>query len=845
MPYNRIISPAGTVLRYGDNAAENHSLDVKLIPGTNWAAVEDRYGLAVIDINKQTIIDRWEYATDTRYRGVLSTYSGVEVYKDTNGTVKILWSAANAANKQSYVMELSWDGKKLSPGRSLALKPEGASPLALPNELLTDRQTGINYLYVVLNGNNQLLKIDWDKQTIIWKKPTGVAPYGITMANHNVYVSNWGGPIPTDTTGKETAGVPYGNAYINSKTGGVNRGTVSVFNSETGALVKEIETGLHPSDLAASPDKKYVYVANGNSDNVSVIDVASNTVTATLDARLTPGDKGFIGDTPNALALSDDGKTLYVANGIDNAVAVIDINSKKTKGFIPTEAYPGGLAIKDHTLLVTNLEGEGARVNVKDMKRRPGDISATTTADAFNSHHQLATISFIPLPGDAQLATYTNGVNQLNLVYRTQLARLLPRKDKTPVPVPERIGEPSVFEHVIYIIKENRTYDQVLGDMKEGNGRADLCIFGNEVTPNEHQLARDFLLMDNYYASGKSSAEGHQWTDAAMPSDYVEKNVRAWFRSYPHVQTDAMVYNKNGFIWNNAADHGKSVRIYGEACLPHFKKGTTWSQIYADYLAGKPFEFNNTTTISRVRPLLSPVYPGFDTHEINDQVRASAFLKEFNGYEKQPGDQLPQLMIMALPSDHTGGTRVGLPTPRAMVADNDLALGRIVEAVSKSKFWKNTVIFVTEDDSQAGWDHVSAYRTTGFVISAYSRLKQTVHTNYNQTCVVRTIEQILGIPPMNAVDATALPMFKCFTARPDMAFAYQHLANRIPLNEMNPKLSALKGKELYYARLSLRPEFDHIDGGNDDLLNKIIWNSVKKNRPYPQKLAGTDVDDDD
>jgi YVTN family beta-propeller protein len=845
MPYNRIISPAGTVLRYGDNSTENHSLDIKLLPGTDFAAVEDRYGVAVIDVVKQTIIDRWEYASDTKYRGVLSTYSGIEVYKAADGAFKILWSTANASTKQSYVLELNWDGQKLRAGRSFTIKPEGAAPLALPNELLIDQQAGTNYLYVVLNGNNQLLKLDWDKQTLIWKKPTGVAPYGITMANNNVYVSNWGGPQPTETAGREIAGVPYGQAYTDPKTGAVNQGTVSVFDAASGNLVKEITTGLHPNDLITSPDKKYVYVSNGNSDNVSVINTAINSVTATLDARLTPGDKGFIGDTPNALALSADGATLYVANGLDNAVAVIDIKNNKTKGFIPTEAYPGGLTIKDHTLLVTNLEGEGARVNVKDIKKRPSDVPVSATGNAFNSHRQLATISFIPLPDDAQLATYTDNVNQLNLIYRTQLARLLPRKNIAPVPVPERIGEPSVFEHVIYIIKENRTYDQVLGDMKEGDGRADLCIFGNEITPNEHQIARDFVLLDNYYASGKSSAEGHQWTDAAMPTDYVEKNVRAWFRSYPHVQTDAMVYNKKGFIWNNAADHGKSVRIYGEASTPHFKKGMTWAQIYADYIAGKPFVFTNTTTIGPVRPLLAPDYPGFDSQEINDQLRATAFLKEFKQFEDQPGDKLPQLMIIALPADHTGGTRPTVPTPRAMVADNDLALGRIVEAVSKSRFWKNTVIFVTEDDSQGGWDHVSAYRTTGFVISPYSRLKQTVHTNYNQTCIVRTIEQILGIPPMNAIDATALPMFKCFANRADMGFAYKHLPNRIPLDEMNQKLSALKGKDLYYARQSLRPEFDHIDGGSDDLMNKIIWNSLKKSKPYPQKLAGADIDDDD
>ncbi|MGZ3758173.1 MAG: alkaline phosphatase family protein, partial [Mucilaginibacter sp.] len=344
--------------------------------------------------------------------------------------------------------------------------------------------------------------------------------------------------------------------------------------------------------------------------------------------------------------------------------------------------------------------------------------------------------------------------------------------------------------------------------------------------------------------SGKSSAEGHQWTDAAMVTDYVEKSVRAWFRSYPHVQYDAMVYDKQGFIWNNAADHGKNVRIYGEACVPQFKKGTTWNQIYDDYKAGKPFVFKNTTTISRVRPLLSANYPGFDTHEINDQVRASAFIDELKDYEKQDGDKLPELMVMALPSDHTGGTKYGLPTPRAQVADNDLALGRIVEALSKSRFWKNTVIFVTEDDSQAGWDHVSAYRTTGFVISPYSRLQQTIHTNYNQTCMVRTIEQILGIPPMNSIDATALPMFTCFTNRP-VEFSYKAVPNQVPLDEMNPKLSMLKGKALYYAKQSAKPEFNHIDGGNDDLMNRILWQAGKGAKPYPAKLAGKADGDDD
>jgi hypothetical protein len=236
--------------------------------------------------------------------------------------------------------------------------------------------------------------------------------------------------------------------------------------------------------------------------------------------------------------------------------------------------------------------------------------------------------------------------------------------------------------------------------------------------------------------------------------------------------------------------------------------------------------------------MLSPNYPGSDELKITDQIRADAFINELHEFEALPGDQFPDLSIMALSLDHTTGTRPDMPTPRAMVADNDLALGRIIEAVTKSRFWKDTVIFVTEDDSQAGWDHVSAYRTTSFVVSPYSRLQKTVGTNYNQTSMVRSIEQILGIPPMNLMDATALPMFNCFDAKAFTLQAYQPLANQIPLDEMNPILNKLKGKALTYAKQSLRPEYDHLDAGNDDVLNRILWFSSKGKKGYPFRLAG-------
>lgn len=850
MPYNRLIDPAGKVVRFGDPKEENHSMDVKLIEGTTFLAIEDRYGIAIIDTVTKTLASRWTYNTDSKYRGLMSTYSGLKVAQ-INGETNIFWSAAlsDGKNSRSLVFRAALKGKKISIINSIVFMPKSPAPLALPNEIAITQENGKDYLYVLLNGNNQLVKTDLATNATIYTAPTGVAPYGLVIVKDKAFVTNWAGPMPTGTDIKETAGIPYGKSYIDPKTGATSMGTVSVINSLTGATVKHIIVGLHPNAIIASSDGQHVYVANGNSDEVSVISTNTLQPTESIPVKLMPGKKSFIGDTPNALAINAAGTILYVANGMDNAVAVVKLGRKaatkgagasRVQGFIPTEAYPGGLAIGGNNLFVTNLEGEGARVSSKELSG--SDQSGESPVASFNSHHQQATVSIIGIPDGSTLQAYTKKVKELNLTFRQEIARLLPRRNVAPKPMPERIGEPSVFNHVLYIIKENRTYDQVLGDMPEGNGNASLCIYGDSITPNQHNLARKYLLLDNYYASGKCSAEGHQWTDAGMVTDYVEKNVRAWFRSYPHVQEDALVYGSNGFIWNNAADHGKTVRIYGEACQPHMDNTQTWTSIYNDYKAGKPLKFINTSTISRVRPMLSQNFPGSDEHRIPEQVRASSFIKELKDYENQPGDALPQLMVMALSADHTAGTRPGLPTPNAMVADNDLAVGRIVEAVTKSRFWKNTVIFITEDDSQAGWDHVSAYRTTAFVISPYSVLQQKVSTNYNQVSMLRSIEQILGIPPMNIMDATALPMFNCFNQR-KITTPYKSVPNKVALDQINPSIVKLKGADLHYAKLSLRPEYDHIDGGNDDIMNRILWFAAKGKKAYPANLAGKDTDD--
>jgi len=857
MPYNKVIDPAGEQVYFGNPALENHALDCALSPNGKYLAIEGRYRMLILSTVSNKIISEIALLKTKAFKKFLNTVSGIVWSADGR---RIYWSADDKRTKSAVISAsvdtkgtahlilqeaLFFEGQKKADGHSLT---------AIPNELVLDGRM----LYVVLNGNNQLAKIDLDHSAKPqWQVTTGVAPFGVKLANGKLYVTNWGGRMPKE--GELTAGTPWDPAVVDKNSGAVSNGTVSVINPQTGSPIKEIAVGLHPNDIVASADGRFVYVANGNSDNVSVIDTHTDLVTESIDVRLMQGERDFVGDSPNGLALSPNGKTLYVANGMDNALAVIDLGKyasakgrqekSSISGFIPTGVYPGNIALSadGKKLYVANIEGIGSRVTVKEGEQNKAFSTfhkwkkQTSTAGVYNAHRNQTTLSVIDAPNPAKLKLYSQKVRKNNRAFHTKLARLLPRKNHAPRPMPRRIGEPSVFKHVLYIIKENRTYDQMLGDMKQGDGDPDLCAFGREVTPNHHKLAEEFLLLDNYYASGKSSSEGHQWTDAGIVTDYIEKKVRGWFRSYDHVQYDAMVYPAYGFLWNNALAHGTSVRIYGEAAhsIWDHKQYPDWTSIYRDFSAGSNhFSFKNVTTIDAVRSLLAPEFPAYD-HKISDVLRARRFIDELHQYEKQPGDALPQMMIMALPSDHTSGTRPGYPTPRAMVADNDLGLARIIEALTHSRFWKNTVVFVTEDDSQNGWDHVSAYRTVGFVISPYSRLQKTVHENFNNTSMLRSIEQILGLPPMNQIDAAARPMFECFGDTPDYT-AFTAVPNRIALNEMNPPLKALKGEALKFARLSLQPQFDQVDQGDEDTLNRILWLSAMQGKPYPAGLYEED-----
>lgn len=843
---DRSIASAGKQLFFGDSLLESHAMDATLSPDGKWLAVEERYSLVIINTTDKKVafsmpLKKINQLPTTKY-GVMNTYSGIS-WQRINGEDRIIWSAANGVHANSYVIQASWNGHQAQVTKIFTYKPVPPAETALPNEVLIRNEQGREILYVVLNGNNQLIKQDLQTGDTLWIANTGVAPYGIAFANNKIYVTNWAGRIPSKND-VNVAGVPWGEARIDTTNAATREGSVSVIDPATGKTLHPIIVGLHPNKITASHDQKFVYVTNSNSDDVSVINTQNDAVVETIPIRLQSDINDYFGDSPNGLTVSADGKKLFVAVGMDNAVAVVSLGKKSSTtgtqpksiidGFIPTGYYPSSISIKNgKELFVTNIEADGPNRSFYLLKNEP---------PVFNSHHMLASISIINMPNASQLQRYTKQVIALNQLRRLKNAQLKPREGVAAKPLPERIGEPSVFKHVLYIIKENRTYDQVLGDVKSGNGDPQLCTFGEQVTPNTHQLVKDFQLLDNYMASGKCSAEGHQWTDASIVTDYIEKNMRAWFRSYPHVQTDALVYAPSGFLWDNARKHGVSVEIFGEACIPHFDPTLDWTANYENYLKGIPFQFTNVTTLNTVKPILSATYPGYDSHKIPDQIRADAFIKELKQYEDMPGDSLPQLMIMALPADHTAGMAPGFPTPRAMVADNDYALGKIIEAFTHSKFYKNSVIFITEDDSQDGWDHVSAFRTGAMVISPYSRLHSTISMPYNQPSMVRTIEQILGLPPMNIQDAIATPMWNCFTNKPDYT-PYFAIPNRIPLNEMNKPLNALKGTALHFAKQSLEPQFAGIDSGNDDLLNRIIWFSTKGNVPYPTKFAGKDSDE--
>jgi YVTN family beta-propeller protein len=618
---------------------------------------------------------------------------------------------------------------------------------------------------------------------------------------------------------------------INPANGVANSGTVSVVDLDAGREIRQIIVGLHPSAMALNRDRSRLFVANANSDTVSVIDTDTDAVVEEIQV---PDITRDFGSSPVGLALSPEDTTLYVACGTNNAIAVVTLGARSkgtgsgpsgVTGRIPTGWYPGAVLHDPATgfLIVANTKGIGSRNQRSNRK-------------GYNSHDHTGSVSFIPVPSNEQLTSqHTAQVQKNNALRRAAAAKA---RSSKPVPVPMQPGAPSVFKHVLYIIKENRTYDQVFGDLPQGDGDPSLVMFGREVTPNHHALAEQFVLLDNYYCSGVLSADGHQWATQAFVTDYLEKSFGGFNRSYPYDGDDPMAYAASGFIWDKVLKRGLSFRNYGEMVQPRITPSpVTWSDVWKDFQQGTGrISIRADSDIANLRPYLCPTFIGFPSI-VPDAYRAREFIRELKEFEAK--GNLPNFMIMLLPNNHTSGTRPGFPTPRAMVADNDLALGQIVEAVSRSRFWKETAIFVTEDDPQDGLDHIDGHRTVGLVISPYTRRGAVVKTNYSQISMLRTIERVLDLPHMNRFDLNAEPMADCFQAKPDLR-PYSALPNRIPLDEMNPPLKALSGQALFWAQKSMELDLEDVDRADEDTFNRILWFSVKGEIPYPKPKRTSD-----
>ncbi len=796
VPTNQLLRPTGFQIQF-----QGRPVDLALSPNGKWLAVLNINSLELIRVKDRTIVQRLHIKSGGSYNGISFSNDGKKIYV-SQARDYILIADMDKDNVLSWKDKITFSKPKI-----------GGHPVPGGIELNKDNTK----LYTTLNRSNKLAVVELSNKSIK-EIPVGIAPYEVALFSpEKAYVSNWGGrqPDEDEVTYKSSGS----EVLIDQETGIANNGTVSVVDLTIGKEIKTIEVGLHPNAMVFSPNKRFLYVACANSDLISVIDTKSEKVIEQISVRI---DKDLpFGSAPNALAISKDGSRLYVANGTDNAICVINLYDNSTIGYIPTGWYPGAILLdKDEEyLMVANTKGIGSRNLRAD---RPG----------YNTHGHMGTISVIPNPNLKQFKKMTDIVRENNS-FSSMIEELNKEKGKkNKVVIPTFLSQESYFKHVVYIIKENRTYDQVFGDLTQGNGDTSLVQFGREITPNHHKLAEEFVLMDNYYCSGVLSADGHQWTDEAYVTDYLEKFFGDFPRSYPYDGDDPLAYSPTGFIWDNVLKHNLTYRNYGEFVAGVVEpKGATFTDVYQDFKSGEnKIKIRAKSNLPQMEPYTCPTYIGWPI-TVPDAYRASEFIKELKDFEEN--DNFPNFIIMILPNDHTSGTSPGYQTPSAAVADNDLALGRIVEAISHSKYWKETCIFVTEDDPQAGLDHVDGHRTVGFVISPYTKRHTVVSTNYTQINMFRTIENILGIPPLNQFDLAAEPMMDCFTNIPDFT-PYNTLPSNIPIDQINPELSSLSGDALYWAKKSMEQDLDDYDRIDENTFNRIIWHSVKGyDVPYP------------
>jgi len=716
-------------------------------------------------------------------------------------------------------------GDYMAGGPSVAEKPgtDGRRLVAMP-----------------LPANDSLAVLDANTGALVRKIGLGVEPIAAVISSDSriAYVTVLGGakPKPGQRTMKQCCD-PRAEAVRIDARGIAESGTVSRVDLATGD-VKEISVARHPTALVWDEAGNRLYVANGNDDNISIIDTKRDVVFQTF--AIAPFRERKIGLSPTALALSPDHRTLYVALGGVNAVAMYDVSaSPALRGLIPTSWYPSTI----------DASADGRYIAVGSMF---GPGAGTGKLHSLQARYVFATrgsVNVIPLPSASELVAYSTAVaenDKLTLASSTA-AMLTPRRSATPSAVPEQPGDPSLIDHVVFIVKENRTYDQVLGDLDRGAHDSSLVMYGRDVTPNVHQLARDFVTLDHFFASGGNSADGHQWITQANETEYPMWPLY-YGRSYPSEDEDALTYSSGGFLWEAAAGKGKSVTVFGEYApeLQH-DSAAVRSRMFAQYNE-HPEDFglhrsmlarryDTRSNIPSLDKVLVREYPGW-TQEVPDVVKAGDILAHLGDWERARA--MPNLVMIILPNDHTMGMSAGWCAPKACVADNDFALGKIVDGLSHSQFWKDMAIFVVEDDAQDGVDHVDGHRTVALAISPYTRRGVIDSTFYTQPSMVKTIELMLGLPSMSIFDLVATDMRASFirpNEKPELT-PYVAVHPVQSLMEVNQRVGSITGpfaKERRAAALaSSRMILDKPDEAPTDKLNRILWHDARGwDTPYP------------
>ena len=767
LPNGWQLTPVGTSLPLGDLP-----LNMTISHQQEWMAVtnngQSKQSIQLINLQTRKIAHTVE---------IDKAWLGLRFSADD----RLLYVSGGNDNR---IIRYSIEQQQLQFKDSIVLGPSWPEKISVAGIEVDDKR---QLLYAVTKENNSLYVIDLTTKKILRRLQLPAENYTCLLSpdKKELYISSWGSA------------------------------QLLVYSTQLNKLIAEISVGSNPNDLCLTKNGRFLFVANANDNSVSIIDIKKRKVLETVEASLFSNSP--TGSTTNSVALSSNEKTLYIANADNNCLAVFDVSTpgnSKSIGFIPVGWYPTCVRTAGDNIYVSNGKGYTSLANPNgpqpiskkiSLSFQQGDTSHATEVQYIGGLFK-GTLSIIPIPQPEQINIYTKAVYR-NSPYSKNRERIT--SGEAGNPIPRKPGDSTPIRYVFYIVKENRTYDQVLGDMPEGNGDTSLCLFGEKITPNQHALAREFVLLDNFYVDGEVSADGHNWSFGAYATDYLEKT---WVTSYggrggnyDAEGNRAIANNKKGFIWDYCQRAGISYRTYGE---------------FADDY--KP-------NIPALAGHFCPYYTSWD-ESVRDTTRVNQWKRDFDSLLAI--NAVPRLSTLRLINDHTEGLRKGKPTPFAHVADNDHAVGMFIEHLSKSKIWKESVVFILEDDAQDGPDHVDAHRSTAYVAGGFVKRNFVDHTMYTTSSMLRTIELILGLEPMSQYDAAAEPMWRCFTSTPTLT-PFITRALQVDINEKNKV-------ENVWQRISEKLDFSKEDRAPDRIFTEVIWKAVKGEHaivPAPRRAA--------